>query len=142
MTETDKHDLMALKNYLRQQELQVEKLHIILRSNVFIYHFKRWSSMLLEALLYVSIVSVYTLLLNLHTVMRVSQGFNSSTAEWAEKIQYSVLLFHVVFFMVSIPLLLIALTLRSNRKKNQVIHEAFELMTRLRMDYGIDKKQF
>lgn len=117
-----------VRAYFLQQGASIAKLQQILNSNLFVHHLHKWSSLLVELILYTCFVLCFILILAIPTSFQfqvmglpISIELTPSPAE----LLALVVIIKLILILFTSPLLLFAVLLGRNRKKNALLHEAF-----------------
>lgn len=132
MNEKDKTDLLALKFYFNQHRRQIEKLHNSLGTQLTAFQIKPWVSIMIELFLYAIILFV------IYIIMQVLSMPNGYLLEFKEKgidvetLTTFLIFIRIIFMLMCIPILLMAFIIRTNRKKNESMRDALEVLSELK----------
>ena len=128
-----------LRAYFLQQGKSISILHDILSSNVFVHYLKKWFSILVELSLYFLFLCLFFVSLYLPMFMNTviyNNGKTSISLEvWNEQISPMLFMVSALIILISLPILLFAILLHRNRKKNKLIHEAFTEVAKMKRSF-------
>ena len=127
---------LAMEKLIQLQQAGLEKLSSILGSNALTYHFKKWISILLELILY--LLFVFGIVMVIYLQVELSQEFSGQNL----KTQASMRFLQVFLVIFSLPAPLLAILLGRNRKKNELIKQAFEEVKRMKKVFDETLKGF
>lgn len=118
-----------VRAYFLQQGASIAKLHSLLDSSLFIHHLKTWLSILIEISLYLLFASILLGTMFIPTELTEFITLDESTRVGVtlrnKDFGVFVLILKLSLVLISLPILLFALLLGRNRKKNALLHEAF-----------------
>ncbi len=135
MTSTPNNTPQFSQTYFLNQGKSIQRLHHILSSTVFIYQLKKWSSILLEISLYLFFASALIFILwpvDFSAEVRLSHEESLELAYHNSSAHLQLIYFKLALFLALIPVLLLAVILGRNRKKNHLIREAFEEVKKMK----------
>jgi hypothetical protein len=117
------------RTYFLVQGQSIGRLYEILNSNILIHHLRKWFSVCIEISLYLSFIIILLCMVFVRSDIRyyidLQQYGEVEISYWNNYFEPAVLLIKMVVFLLSIPLLLFAILLGRNRKKNNLMHQAF-----------------
>ena len=117
-----------VRAYFLQQGASIAKLKQILDSNLFVHHLHKWSSILMELLLHTCFVLCFILILAIPTSFKfqiMDLPILIELTPTHTELLALVVIIKLILILFTSPLLLFAVLLGRNRKKNALIHEAF-----------------
>lgn len=118
-----------VRAYFLRQGASIAKLHSLLDSSLFIHHLKKWLSILIEISLYLLFASIVLGTMFIPTELTEFITLDESTHVGVtlhnKDFDVFVLILKLSLVLISLPILLFAMLLGRNRKKNALLHEAF-----------------
>lgn len=116
--------------YFLQQGQRVIKINDLLNSNILEHHISKWFSIFLELALYSLFIIAIVFLIIIPTDISAYLEINeNSSLELAYENKTFLLLIWVIktaFFILSLPVLFLAILIRRNRRKNNIIYKAYK----------------
>lgn len=118
------------KAYFIQQGQSINKLNDILDSNILSHYIGKWFSYMIELSLYILFSVIVIAVIMIPLTQTITHEINSTTQVTMQikNDEYIVfiLIFKLVCVLISLPILLFAILLGRNRKKNTLIRKAYE----------------
>ena len=117
------------KAYFIQQGQSINKLNDILDSNILSHYIGKWFSYMIELSLYILFSVIVIAVIMIPLTQTITHEINSTTQVTMQikNDEYIVfiLIFKLVCVLISLPILLFAILLGRNRKKNTLIRKAY-----------------
>jgi hypothetical protein len=143
--ETANKDLtLDAKTYFLQQGQSINKLNDILDSNILTHYLNKWFSVTIEFLLYalfiITLIGVFIIPDNLSFYFPVNETTQITAQIQNEDFAALIMCFKLICILLSLPLLLFAILLGRNRKKNTLIRKAYEESMKMKESFDLALK--
>ena len=125
------------KAYFLEQGKSIVKSYTILNSNLFMHHLRKWTSVLFEISLYVIFlfILIFAFLYPSLMTQSVLQCTRIPFEAWHSEIYPVFIVTSIIIAATAIPVILLAIFLGRNRKKNNLIREAFTEVTKIKKEF-------
>lgn len=122
--------------YFAQQGQSIANLYAILNSSTLVHHLRKWLSVLLEIILYLSFIFILIGVIAIPTELKYffeldeynRLGISIRNADF----EIFMIALKFIIALISLPMLLLAILLGRNRKKNELIRQAFEEVMKMK----------
>lgn len=120
--------------YFLAQGQSIGRLYDILNTNALAHHFRKWIGVVAEILLYSLFVLMILFMVLLPSVIEIpiSEEPEVNLQVNAEFITGLIILGRAILFVLSLPILLLAISLGRNRRRNTIIRKAFGEVEKMR----------
>lgn len=137
-TQFDTINKQILDHFMKQGR-GIDKLYGSLNSNIVMHHLRKWLSIIVESGLYLLFLSLLALAIWIPSELSLSyineQGAKFSASYTNDEISRVFSLLSFVMILFSLSALIFAIFLGRNRKKNNLIREAFTEVKKLKTDF-------
>jgi len=131
---------MQARVYFLQQGKSIGKLVDLLASNLLSHHLGKWLSLLIEIALYVLILLIVLLAMNIPLNIALSiptdQSGSVDVAYNHEELFAFMLFLRFFVILLALPVFLFARLLARNRKKSQLIREAYLEAEKMKAEFN------
>lgn len=127
------------RTYFLHQGQSINKLNVILDSNILTHYLNKWFSIIIEISLYILfiavLIGVFIIPDNLSFYFPVNESTQITTQIHHEDFATLIMCFKLICILLSLPLLLFAILLGRNRKKNSLIRKAYEESLKMKENF-------
>ena len=139
MEQAHKDPDINTRTYFLQQGQSIAKLNQILNSNILTHYLNKWFSVIIEISLYLLfimvMISVFMIPTHLSFYFDVNETTQISAQINNQDFAALIMCFKIVCVLLSLPILVFAILLGRNRKKNTLIREAYEESKKMKTSF-------
>lgn len=139
MEQEHKNTNLDAKTYFLQQGQSIAKLNEILDSNILTHYINRWFSIIIEKSLYLLFIAlmigVFMVPTHLSFYFDVNNTTQIRTQISNQDFASLIMCFKMIVFLLSLPILVFAMLLGRNRKKNALIRKAYEESKKMKQSF-------
>jgi hypothetical protein len=141
-TEANEHNHQT-RAYFLEQGKSIGRLYDILNSNLFVHHLRKWSALLAEISLYILFFTAFAFIFFYPLVLEAQLGENPTVQVRLiiDEFEAAISLFRLVLAILATPVLLFAILLGRNRKKNNLIRQAFNETKKMKEGFDMAVKE-
>ncbi len=125
--------------FFLKQNHSIEKLYHILNSELFVYHIKKWLSIVIETILYLFfaalIIMAVILPVEISTYVNLSDADILNIKYHDDYFTYFMVMLKAIVLLASIPVFFFALVLGRARRRNDLMQEAFIEVKKMKQNF-------